>query len=51
VLAAREAEAGEFYRDLFPDGGSEDQRIFQALAGLVWSKEYYHYDVERRPAS
>jgi hypothetical protein len=48
VLAAREAEAGEFYRDLLPDGGPEDQRIFrQALAGMVWSKEFYHYDVER----
>jgi hypothetical protein len=48
VLAAREAEANEFYRDLLPDGGPEDQRIFrQALAGMVWSKEFFHYDVER----
>ena len=48
VLAARAAEADAFYRDLFPGGSSEDRRIFrQALAGMVWSKQFYHYDVER----
>ena len=48
VLAMREEEANEFYRDLLPDGGPEDQRIFrQALAGMVWSKQFFHYDVER----
>ena len=48
VLAARAAEANEFYRDLLPGGGPEDQRIFgQALAGMVWSKQFYHYDAER----
>ncbi len=42
------AEANEFYRDLLPGGGPEDQRIFrQALAGMIWSKQFFHYDVER----
>ena len=48
VLAARAAEADQFYRDLLPGGSPEDQRIFrQALAGMVWSKQFFHYDVER----
>jgi hypothetical protein len=49
VLAAREREADEFYAPLSPDGATEDeQRVMrQAFAGLLWSKQYYHYDVDR----
>lgn len=48
TIAAREAEADAFYRDVLPRGGAEDRRIFrQAMAGMVWSKQFFHYDVER----
>jgi hypothetical protein len=48
VFAAREAEANAFYRDLLPDGDAEDLRIVrQALAGMIWTKQFFHYEVER----
>ena len=34
--------------NLLPVGSPEDRRIFrQALAGMVWSKQFFHYDIER----
>ncbi|HEV2282076.1 MAG TPA: glucosidase [bacterium] len=49
VFAARQVEADAFYRPLAPAGASEDARRVQrqAFAGLLWSKQFYHYDVER----
>ncbi|MGZ8322416.1 MAG: MGH1-like glycoside hydrolase domain-containing protein [Rhodoplanes sp.] len=48
VFAAREAEANEFYRALLPESDAEDPRIVrQALAGMIWAKQFFHYDVER----
>ena len=49
VLAAREADADEFYEALAPAGtDAERMRILrQACAGLVWSKQMYPYDVGR----
>jgi hypothetical protein len=49
VLTARQREADEFYAPLVPDDATEDEaRIMrQAFAGLLWSKQYYHYDVDR----
>ena len=48
VFSARQAEADAFYRDLFPAANDEDHRIArQALAGMIWSKQFFHYDVER----
>ncbi|MCH5689809.1 hypothetical protein LWM68_39635 [Niabella sp. W65] len=45
----RKKEADEFYAEIFPRGVKNDlakvQR--QALAGLLWSKQYYHYDIEK----
>ena len=33
---------------LLPAGGPEDRRIFrQALAGMIWSKQFFNYDIER----
>jgi len=48
VMAAREREAGEFYGDLTPAGASADEALVlrQALGGMLWSKQFYHYDVE-----
>ena len=48
VFEARAAEADAFYDNLLPAGSPEDRRIFrQALAGMVWSKQFFNYDIER----
>jgi hypothetical protein len=49
VVAAREADADEFYAALAPAGTDpERMRILrQACAGLVWSKQMYPYNVRR----
>ena len=49
VMAAREREADEFYAELTPAGASADEALVlrQALAGMLWSKQFFHYDVER----
>ncbi len=48
VFASRQSEADLFYRDLLPEASDEDQRIFrQASAGMIWSKQFFHYDVAR----
>ncbi|MDH4065792.1 MAG: glucosidase, partial [Acidobacteriota bacterium] len=45
--AARQAEADEFYATVIPETLSEDARsvMRQSLGGLLWSKQYYHYEV------
>jgi hypothetical protein len=47
IFAARAREANEFYATVTPPGLSEDARAVmrQAFAGLLWSKQYYHYVV------
>ncbi len=49
IFVKVEAEADEFYEAIITDKSSEDvvnmQR--QAFAGLLWSKQYYHYDIQR----
>jgi hypothetical protein len=49
VFVARMAEADEFYAAVIPAALSNDgQRVMrQALAGMLWSKQFYHYDVRR----
>ena len=49
VFAQRRREADEFYGGLAPSDLSEDARRVQrqAFAGLLWSKQFYHYDVNR----
>jgi len=49
VRNRRRAEADEFYAELTPAAASEDEgRVLrQAFAGLLWSKQLYHYDVAR----
>src|SRR5262249_11328814 len=41
------AEADEFYATVIPAELDEDARnvMRQAFAGVLWSKQYYHYDV------
>jgi hypothetical protein len=49
VLAARRAEADEYYARVLPPGIDADRALVarQALAGLLWTKQYYEYDVHR----
>ena len=47
IFAQRIAEANEFYEERIPKGVCEDAALVQrqAFAGLLWSKQFYHYDV------
>jgi hypothetical protein len=47
ILNDRKAEADEFYRALTPDSASEDEAMVmrQAFAGMLWSKQFYDFDV------
>ena len=47
VFAARRAEAEEFYTSVLPAGASTEERNVarQAYAGLLWSKQFYHFVV------
>ncbi len=49
VLTARRREADEFYDEVLTGvTGSEDRAVMrQALAGMLWSKQYYGLDVDR----
>ena len=49
VFASRIADADEFYQRITPATLSEDERRVhrQALAGMLWSKQYYYFDLER----
>ena len=48
VVEQRRHEADEFYGSVLPSTLSDDERRVarQALAGLLWSKQYYHYVVK-----
>jgi hypothetical protein len=48
-LAQRRDEADEFYQTIIPDAIAPDRKnvMRQALAGLLWSKQFYHYDMNR----
>ena len=49
VMAARKAEADEFYAELAPEEASADEAMVmrQAFSGMLWSKQLYYYDVTR----
>ncbi len=49
IVAERKGEADEFYATVIPAGLSDDAKgvMRQALAGMLWSKQWYHYDVRR----
>ena len=48
TLAARLQEADAFYASITPPSATEDEaRIMrQALAGMLWSKQYYYLDLD-----
>jgi hypothetical protein len=45
----RISEANEFYERITPNALNEDERRVhrQALAGMLWSKQFYYFDLER----
>jgi len=49
IFKQRKEEADEFYDAILPKNISADMRNIQrqALASLLWSKQYYYYDIER----
>ena len=49
VFRARRAEADEFYAAVIPPSLDADAAnvMRQALAGMLWSKQFYHYDVDK----
>jgi hypothetical protein len=48
VMESRMREADEFYASITPDSVEADKALVmrQALAGMLWSKQYYSYDVD-----
>jgi hypothetical protein len=49
IIETRRTEADEFYQALTPEGTSADEAsvMRQAFAGLLWSKQFYNYEVAR----
>jgi hypothetical protein len=49
IFIQRKEEADAFYASVLPGNISAEDALIQrqALAGLLWSKQYYHFDVER----
>jgi hypothetical protein len=48
IFDGRIADADEFYARITPPALSEDERRVhrQALAGMLWSKQYYYFDLD-----
>jgi hypothetical protein len=48
IFTAREKEADLFYGELLPKSDFEDKNILrQSMAGMIWSKQFFHFDVAR----
>ncbi len=48
TFALRVQEADEFYATVIPQDLTDDEKMVQrqAFAGMLWSKQFYYYDVE-----
>jgi hypothetical protein len=48
VMQARRREADEFYADVIPSSiGTDAANVMrQALAGMLWTKQFYNYDLD-----
>ncbi|MGA7315240.1 MAG: glucosidase [Silvibacterium sp.] len=48
ILQTRRTEADAFYKSITPTRVSEDEALVmrQALAGMLWSKQYFYFDVD-----
>ena len=49
IIAARKEEADEFYKSIHPPQASDEEKMIQrqALAGMIWSKQFYNFDVDQ----
>ena len=49
TLSARRADADEFYSAIIPPALTPDEAnlMRQAMAGMLWSKQFYNYDVDK----
>ncbi len=49
VFSRRRQEADQFYDAITPDGLTAEERnvMRQALAGMLWTKQYYSFDLNR----
>jgi hypothetical protein len=49
TMQARRTEADEFYKEITPPRASQDEaRVMrQALAGMLWTKQYFAFDVRK----
>jgi hypothetical protein len=48
IFDSRKKEADEFYSSIITDDDAEAVAVKRkAFSGLLWSKQYYHFDVER----
>jgi hypothetical protein len=49
VVEARRQEADEFYASVIPPSLNADEAnvMRQAIAGMLWSKQFYYYDVDK----
>ncbi|MBK8815915.1 MAG: glucosidase [Methylococcaceae bacterium] len=44
----RRSETDAFYHSILTNGDTDDIRLFrQAMAGMIWSKQFFHFDVLR----
>ena len=49
IMQTRQREADEFYECITPKRVSKDEALVmrQALAGMLWSKQYFYFDVDK----
>jgi hypothetical protein len=49
VMSTRQQEADEFYKEVIGDHIAEDETLVarRAIAGMLWSKQFYHFNVDR----
>ena len=49
IFARRKTEADEFYQAIAPKSLGDEHRAIQrqALAGMIWTKQFYHYIIDQ----
>jgi len=49
IMQTRQREADEFYKSITPERVGKDEALVmrQALAGMLWSKQYFFFDVDK----
>lgn len=49
LMQKRQQEADEFYTEVIPASLNADEKnvMRQALAGMLWGKQFYHFDVDK----